>query len=72
MACIEMSGMSSDGSLTNVERIMAASPSGEAVGLGLNSPGAVEDWMRTVDSIRCRCFMDDSEVWVPKSSVGSN
>lgn len=71
MACIEMSGMC-EGGLSNVERIMTAGPSGEAVGLNLGNPRAVEHWMSSVDSIRCRCFMNSTEVWVPQNAVSDS
>lgn len=68
MSCIEMSGIV-EGALTNVERIMTLGPSGEAVGLNLTSADAVDKWMNSVDSVRCRCFMQDATVWVPRSSM---
>lgn len=68
MSCIEMSGIA-EGALTNVERIMTVGPSGEAVGLNMSSTDAVDKWMESVDSVRCRCFMQDATVYVPKGSV---
>jgi hypothetical protein len=68
MACIEITGLIDNG-LTNVERIMTAGPSGEAVGLKMDSPSAVQHWINSVDQIRCRCFMNEPEVWVPKASL---
>lgn len=68
MACIETSGMAA-GCLSNVERIMTASPQGEAVGLRMDSASAVRNWIDTIDRIRCRCFMNEPEIWVPKGSL---
>ncbi|MHB0916013.1 MAG: hypothetical protein ACYC5A_02225 [Thermoleophilia bacterium] len=68
MSCIEMTG-TVDGALTNVERIMTAGPSGEAVGLNMTSTDAVDKWMESVDSVRCRCFMQEATVWVPRGSL---
>lgn len=68
MACIEQSGMC-DGALTNVERIMAHGPSGEAVGLKMDSAVAVNRWIDSVDEIRCRCFMTEPEIWVPRGTL---
>lgn len=71
MACIETSGLV-EGGLTNVERIMTAVPSGEAVGLNMTNPAIVDNWMKSVDSIRCRCFMNEPDFWVPKQSLADS